>query len=143
MAYYSLGLNALNISTAAYYQIQPTRDLSILQGGFTCVPTETARTSVAIYPQLAQLNFPAAEYASGSVTIVTDLPAISGNLTVSPAINSPVTLTLYGGGGNPIGTATLEAGQTSLNFKFDVGVSSGMSEEEARGALEASLSQQQ
>jgi hypothetical protein len=143
MAYYSLSLNALHITTAAYYQIQPSRDLSILQGGFTCVPTETARTSVAIYPQLAQLNFPPAEYVSGSVTIVTDLPAIGGNLTVSPPVGVPVTLTLYGSGGNSIGSATLEAGQTSLNFDFNVGASSGMSEDEARGAVEGSVAQRQ
>jgi len=141
MPYYSLGLNAVDVNSAAFYQLQPVRGLSIMQGGFTCTPRETQRTSVAIYPQLVQLNFPASEYVSGSVTFDTALPAIAGNLTVSPAINSAVTLTLYGGGGNPIGTATLEAGQTSLDFSFDVGLGSGMSEDEARGAVENSIAQ--
>lgn len=138
-SYYTIGLSVISASSAAYYQIDPSVDLSILQGGFVCSPSELGTSSVAIYPQVAQLQFPAARYISGSVTIVTDAPVISGNFIVSPAINSNATLTLYGAGNQQLGTATLSAGQTSLSFSWKVSADKAMSEVEAKNAIAAAM----
>ena len=140
--YYAISINATGVNASAYYQLDPTPNLSILQGGFTCVPVSTDRTSVSIYPQVAQLQFPANEYISGSVTIVTDAPSIDGNFQVSPAVNVPVTLTLWGNGSQNLGEATLEPGQTSLDFKWSVGAGQGMSLQEARDAVSAAMNKQ-
>jgi hypothetical protein len=140
--YYSIAINASNVNHSAFYQLDPSSDLSIMQGGFTCYPSATAQTTVAIYPQLAQLSFPAANFINGSVTILTSAMMISGNFLVSPAINSDITLTLYGAGGNNIGTVTLPAGQTSVRFDWNVVSGQGMSQEEARNAISEAMKPQ-
>lgn len=142
-AYYTISISTANVNIAAFYQLDPSGDLTIMQGGFTCYPSQSARTSVSIYPQLAQLSFPAADYISGSVTINTSITIISGNFVVSPALNSPVVLTLYGAGGNQIGTATLEAGQTQLQFSWPVTSTQSMTEDEAKNAIAESMKPQQ
>lgn len=140
--YYSIAINASNVNNSAFYQLDPSADLSIMQGGFTCYPSATAQTSVAIYPQLAQLSFPAANVISGTVTILTSAAMISGNFLVSPAINSDITLTLYGSGGNIINTLTLPAGQTSVRFDWNVSSAQGMSQDEARNAISEAMKPQ-
>jgi hypothetical protein len=54
----------------------------------------------------------------------------------------PVTLTLYGNGGQQLGQATLEAGQTSMNFKWSVKPGQGMSQQEARDAVASAMNKQ-
>ncbi len=141
-AHYALTVNATNVSSSAFYQLDPTSNLSILQGGFSCYATELSATSVAIYPQLAQLWFPAASVISGGVTILTSAPKVTGTFQVSPAINSPVAVTLYGTGGKVLGSVTLVPGQTSVPFDWTVSLQEGMSQDEARTALSETVKQQ-
>ena len=141
-SYYTLGLTISNVNTAAFYALNPAPELSILQGGFACYPTQNQYTSVAIYPQIAQLALAPASYIGGSVTIQTTAATIAGSFTVSPAINSDATLTLYGAGGQVIGTTVLQAGQSSVNFNWNVGSAQALSLEEAKNLGEQMLKEQ-
>ena len=141
-AYYTIGLTILNADSAAFYAIDPIPGLNILQGGFSCYPSGQGNMSVAIYPQVAQLNMPAADYIGGSVTIQTSAPSIDGSFTVSPPINVDAKLTLYGAGGQELGTVILAGGQPSVAFEWKVSPGSGMSQAEAKQAVEASLKKQ-
>ena len=131
-AYYTIGVAADRVESSAFYALDPVDGLNIMQGGFSCYPSQPSFTSVSIYPQVAQMTLPASEYISGSVTIQTISPAIAGKFTASPAVNSAITLTLYGAGGKVLGTATLEAGQTTVSFDWSVGAGQGMSASEAQ-----------
>ncbi|HUR81000.1 MAG TPA: hypothetical protein VM733_09550 [Thermoanaerobaculia bacterium] len=139
--YYSLTLNAANTDQNAYYSLQPAPGLQFLQGGFTFGPKVAAASSVTIYPQVAQLQIPASNNIAGGVTIVTGNNAIAGALNVSPAQNVPVTVTLYGAGGVVIGTATLQPGETHLNFGWDVSAAQAIPASQAREQLDAAVAQ--
>ncbi len=140
--YYTIGLTVINVTSSAFYAIDPVPGLDIFQGGFTCYPSAQGNTSVAIYPQVAQLNLPAAEYIGGSVSIQTSAPSIDGNFTISPPINVDAMLTLYGAGGQQLGTVILAGGQPSVAFQWKVSPGQGMSADEAKHAVQASLQRQ-
>ena len=135
--YYSLTLNTANTNQAAYYSLQPLPTLEFLQGGFSFAPTELAPTSVTIYPQVAQMQFPAASVIAGGVTIVTSNDYVGGALNVSPAVNVPVTVTLYGVGGQPIGSAVLDPGQSHLDFGWQVNASQSIPASQIREQLDS------
>lgn len=138
--YYSLTLNASNTDQNAYYSLQPAPGLEFLQGGFSFGPKVAAASSVTIYPQVAQLQIPASNNIAGGVTIVTSNDAIAGALNVSPAQNVPVVVTLYGAGG-VIGKATLQPGETHLNFGWSVNAAQAIPASQARQALDAAVAQ--
>jgi hypothetical protein len=137
--YYSLTLNASNTDQNAYYSLQPTPGLEFLQGGFSFGPKVAAASSVTIYPQVAQLQIPASNNIAGGVTIVTSNDMIAGALNVSPAQNVPVTVTLYGAGSTVIGKATLQPGETHLDFGWSVSASQAIPASQAREQLDAAV----
>ena len=141
-SYYTIGLAVSNVNSAAFYAINPAPGLSILQGGFACYPTQNQYTSVAVYPEIAQLQLSPASYIGGSVTLQTTASTIAGSFTISPAINTDATLTLYGAGGQVLGTAVLKAGQSSVNFNWNVGSSQALSLDEAKNLGEQFLKEQ-
>ena len=140
--YYTIGLTVVEVTSSAFYSIDPVPGLNIFQGGFTSYPSAQGNTSVAIYPQVAQLNMPAAEYIGGSVSIQTSAPSIDGKLTISPPINCDAMLTLYGAGGQTLGTVILAGGEQSVAFQWKVSPGQGMTADEAKSALETSLQRQ-
>lgn len=142
MSYYTIGLTVIDVTSSAFYSIDPIPGLDIFQGGFTCYPSAQANTSVAIYPQVAQLNMPAASYIGGSISIQTSAPSIDGNFTVSPPINCDAKLTLYGAGGQELGTVILAGGEQSVAFQWKVSPGTGMTADEAKHAVQASLKKQ-
>lgn len=133
--YYALTLNAANTNQNAYYSLQPAPGLEFLQGGFSFAPTQAAATSVTIYPQVAQLQIPASSVIGGGVTIVTSNDTIAGALNVSPAQQVPVVVTLYGAGGQQIGSASLEPGKTHLDFAWSVNAEQAIPASQARAVL--------
>jgi hypothetical protein len=140
--YYTIGLAVVDVNSSAFYAIDPVPGLDIFQGGFTCYPSQQGNTSVAIYPQVVQLNMPAASYIGGSVSIQTSAPSIDGNFTISPPINVDAKLTLYGAGGQELGTVILAGGEPSVAFEWKVSPGQGMTADEAKHAVQASLEKQ-
>ncbi|HEX6639773.1 MAG TPA: hypothetical protein VF215_01605, partial [Thermoanaerobaculia bacterium] len=69
------------------------------------------------------------------ITVVTPNQEVAGTIGVSPAINVDAVLTIYGAG-QQLGSVTLQAGQTSTPFHFDLPSGSGLSQEAAKEALE-------
>lgn len=138
-SYYTIGLTVVGAGTSAFYAINPVDGLDFFQGGFNCYPNGAGSVSVAIYPQVAQLQMPAAEYIGGSVSLQTLAPSIDGMFTISPPIDVDARLTLYGAGGQTIGTVILAGGEPSVSFQWKVSPGEGMSAEEAKSAVEGSL----
>ncbi|MBV8519453.1 MAG: hypothetical protein JO197_18825 [Acidobacteria bacterium] len=141
--YFSLTMAAARTGHNAYCTISPAPELQISQGGFTFQPTGANTTTVVIYPQVAQLQMPPCEAISGSLLIVTHSPVVAGQLLVSPPLEVSVTLTLYGNGGVQIGQSTLDAGQSTLNFKWDVSSATPIPESDAHDAIARYLPKQQ
>ncbi|MGN6185749.1 MAG: hypothetical protein ACTHQM_19100 [Thermoanaerobaculia bacterium] len=133
--YYQLSLNAQDTSQGHYVSIQPDPNISLMQGGFSFAVTVAQAASVTIYPQVAQLQIPPSSAIGGSVTIVTELTNIAGGLNVSPAAETPFTITCWGAGGKELGSKTVEVGQTSVYFDFAVQPGDGMTKAEASAAI--------
>ena len=132
--YYTLSLQVNGASTPAYYSITPTSNLTMLQGAASIAPSAAQSTMVALYPQTLNVQSPAGRMTA-SATIVTSESSISGRLLISPAVNVPVTLTLYGAGGQ-LGQQTYDPGSTGGVFDFPVSGGGFANAEEARAAIE-------
>ena len=134
--YYALTIVANGVSSAAYYSVTPTSNLSILQGGVTVGPTGSGAVMVNIYPQTLQIGAPAGS-VSGAVTIVTSASEIAGRVMVSPPVNVSVVVTLYGAGGQQLGQAIVDPGTGSRTFSWPVDANQGLSQDEAARLLES------
>ncbi|HEX7810030.1 MAG TPA: hypothetical protein VF608_14945 [Thermoanaerobaculia bacterium] len=137
--YYSLTISASGTTQSHYCSIQPDPSITFLQGGFSFAVTEAKPTSVTIYPQVAQLQIPPSSIVAGGVTVATKLTTIAGGLIVSPAAEVPFTLTLYGIGGEEIGSKTLEPGATQMYFGWDVSPANGGSLDDALNVIKAAV----
>lgn len=124
------------IDHGTFCSLTPEPPLEILQGGWTIYPTSPSMTSVTIYPQTVQMQWPPSANIAGGVTIVTSAPRIAGTLMVSPPVGTPVVVTLYGIGGQPIGDAAIEPGQTEIQFGWIVDSAQSIPEGELAGVLE-------
>lgn len=120
--YYALTMAANDTASSAFYSIVPTEGGQFFQGSFTIVPSQATTFTVAIYPTMVQATFPASSSINGGITIATSSAdtVIAGNVVVSPAVTVPVTFTLYGIGGQPIGSYTLPAGQSEGHYRFEI-----------------------
>ena len=128
--YYPMQLTtAGTFSGSAYFYVSVIGSSATFEGAaVTIYPSNAQATWFSFSTQSLQFQSPAARLGAGT-TVVTSDSNVPGTLGVSPAINVATTLTLYGAGGQPLGSVTLPAGQTSIPFRFNVG--SGMSAEEA------------
>ena len=128
--YYPMQLTtAGNFSNSAYFYVTMVGTPGTFEGAaVTIYPSNASTTWFSVSAQSLQFQSPAGRVGAGT-TVVTDDPLVTGTLGVSPAITVATTLTLYGAGGQPIGSVTLQAGQTSIPFKFNAG--GGMSSDDA------------
>ena len=120
-SYYALTVNAIGASTAAFYSLTPTSELTISQGGVTLYPSAPSQQmiTVSVYPQTLQINAAAGTLTAG-VTIITSAGQIDGRLVVSPPVDVPVAVTLYGNGGTQLGQAIAQPGSGGTVFAFPV-----------------------
>ncbi len=123
-------------SSAAYYSLTPTSNLTISQGGVTLAPSAPSQQmiTVAVYPQTLQMSA-AAGLVSGGVTIVTSASEVAGILGVQPPVNVAVAVTLYGSGGQQLGQYIADAGTGGGVFHFPVSAGDGSSADEASDTL--------
>ena len=132
--YYALSLVANGVSTGAYYSVTPTSNLEFSQGGASIAPSQLTVTMVSIYPETMQIQAPAGSL-SASVTIQTSASEIAGRLMVSPPVNVAVFVTLYGTGGQQIGQAILDPGDSEKAFDFPVSAGNAISKSDLSGVL--------
>jgi hypothetical protein len=128
--YYGLTINARGTSTTAYYNLVLNAPSEIWEGGATIVPTQIGSTLVSLQGPFT-MNVPPAGSISAGLTVLTSANGIAGHFTVSPALNVPVVLALYGVGGKQLDTFTLEPGQANGVFSWDVNPEDAMTEADA------------
>lgn len=134
MNYYSIQVTTQgNASSTAFYYVNILSPGALEGAAVTMYPTAAQATWFGYQQNALQFQAPAGRSSAGA-TVVTDSPRVGGTLGVSPAINVATVLNLYGAA-NLIGSVTLQAGQTSVPFDFQV------SSEDAiqKGDVEASL----
>jgi hypothetical protein len=123
---YGLTLVASGSSSTAYYYAQFTSGNIAHGGSVTIYPTASASTFVSITTSLA-INAPAGSL-TGSIVLEDDNGVIAGEIGVSPPVSVPVTATLYGTG-QPIGSVTINPGQTQAAFRWNVQGQAGLEDE--------------
>ena len=134
MNYYSMQVSTQGTaSSTAFYYVNVLSPGALAGSAVTIYPTVAQATWFSYQQNSLQFQSPAGR-ASAGATVVTDSPRVGGTLGVSPAINVATVLSLYGAGGL-IGSVTLQAGQTSVPFDFQVSGSDSIAE----GDVEESL----
>jgi hypothetical protein len=118
-SYYALIVKQDAASMAAYYSLKPKSNLEFSQGGVTMKPTALAPTTVNILPSRVEIQAPPGSL-NASVIVITSEDLIEGDLVVSPPVNVPVAVTLYGAGGKQLGQEILDPGAESLKFSWPV-----------------------
>lgn len=119
-SYYSVQIQTGGATGNAYYWVSLTSAGSYDGGAVTLYPTAAQATYFNFRDTSLQWQAPAASKLSAGTTVVTSASSVAGTLGVSPAQSVAVSLTLYGAGGQPIGTVTLDPGQTQTTFNFPV-----------------------
>ena len=115
---YTLTFSARDTDRASYYCIDFGAEVTVRQGAYDFMPSAVAKTMFAVWPNEVQAQFPPSSVISGSIVLTTTTNEVSGEVIVSPALNVPVTLTLWGV--QRIGEFTLPAGETAAQFRFAV-----------------------
>ena len=131
---YALTITANHASTAAYYALTPTSNLSIEQGSVTLSPKSASATMVTIEPQMLQIQAPAGS-VHGGITIGTAAERIDGQVTVSPPVDTEVKVTLYGAGGQQIGEFVVAPGDGGGFFEFSVSAAQAIPADEVEKVL--------
>ena len=130
-SFYAFTINAKATNRTAYYGVLFNGGIQIFQGSFTFTPTATTNTMVGTDASNINLNLPACASISGGVTLETTNSTVGGTIFISPALSVPVTFTLYAG--SPIGSVTVNPGQTQVPFNIPAG--QGLDEAAAQAAL--------
>jgi hypothetical protein len=100
-------------------------------GAGQCLPTQTAYTYMSFQGGIG-FQVPAGDaYCGGTVSATS---SVAGSILVSPPVNVPTTVTLWGRGG-VIGTYSLPAGQESGQFNFAVTSAEGIPPEEVADTI--------
>jgi len=131
---YGITMVANGTSSAAYYSTSLATGGVFIQGGATIYPTTLGATLVTLVTSELSIESPAASMMSGGATLTTEKDVVAGRMYVSPPINADTVLTLFGT--SQIGSVTLNAGETVINFSFDVSGKPGISEPTAKEFLD-------
>ena len=118
--YYGMRVNTSGAAAQAYLYVTLVSDGDFDGAAVTIHPSGTHTTWFSYQDKSVQLQLPPTSLVSAGITVVTSGNNIAGTLGISPPIVTDVVLALYGSGSSPIGSITLEAGQTSVPFDFSV-----------------------
>jgi hypothetical protein len=126
-SYYGFSLSSSGTANAtSYYYVSATDGTTTYDSAtVTLYPSGTQTTYFSFRANSLQWQAPAAR-VSAAINATTSASSIRGVLGASPAVNVNLTLTLYGGSG-PIGSVTLNAGQSEVPFNFSVSASDALS----------------
>ena len=129
--YYNFTITGSGMSTSAYLAVNFTAG-EMQNGAAVFYPTSTASTYVS-FSNSFQGQIPPGRFSIGLVVLAGG--NIAGTLSISPAVNVPITGTLTAFG-KTLGSVTLQAGQTSVPFNFQ---GQGATKEDAAKALSAAV----
>ena len=138
MSLYALNAAVSGASSSAYYSVSLTQG-SLVDGVGQCMPTQTAFTYMSFQGSITFQVPPGDTSCGGTVNATT---AVAGNVIVSPPINVPLQITLWGRG-TTLGSYTLPAGQSSGQFNFNVSSADAIPENEIGDALQQIAKPQQ
>lgn len=128
--YYSITISATGYGSPTYFSLTPTSALQISQGGITIDPTSVSESMVNIYPQTLQIQS-APGSVKGGVTVVTSDTHIAGTVQVSPPVEVPVTVQVWGT--KLLGSYTLDPNHQTGVFDFPVSPADAIPAAEATG----------
>jgi hypothetical protein len=135
--YYGMRVNTTGPAAQAYLYVTLLTNGDFDGAAVTVIPSGIHTTWFSYQDKSVQMQLPPTSSVSAGITVVTGSQNIAGTLGISPPIVSDVVLNLYGAGSSPIGSITLEAGQTSIPFDFSVQPEQGLgSEAKASSFLE-------
>jgi hypothetical protein len=126
-------------SSTAFYYVNVLSPAALAGAAVTLYPSSAQATWFSYQETSLQFQAPAGR-ASAGATVVTDADRVAGTLGVSPAISVATVLNLYGAGGL-IGSVTLQAGQSSIPFDFQVSSSQSIPQAEAANSLKEAAPQ--
>ncbi len=129
--YYGVQVQTGGATSTAYYWVTLTSAGSFDGAAVTIYPTSVGATYFNYRDVSVQWQSAPASRLSAGTTVVTSANNIAGTIGVSPAQSVALTLTVYGAGGQPIGSFTLQPGQEQGSFNFDVNQSQMMQKDEA------------
>jgi hypothetical protein len=132
-SYYSISLVANNVTTLSFFQLSLNSGVIVNGGAAFMNPTDAQSTYANFYG--TAMN--AQGSAAGTVTLgaaIQSSDPVTGNVLVSPPTNVDIVVTLFGYG-KTLGTYTLQAGQSTGDFSFQVNPADAIPE----GDVEASL----
>jgi hypothetical protein len=133
--YYSLQVTTQgSASSTAFYYVNVLSPAALAGSAVTLYPSAPQATWFSYQSTSLQFQAPSGR-ASAGATVITDASRVAGTLGVSPGISVATVLNLYGAGGL-IGSVTLQAGQTSIPFDFEVSSEASVGEGNAATALE-------
>jgi hypothetical protein len=115
---YTFSISARDTDRSLYYAICFGHEVTVEQGTSDFMPTALDRTMFMVWPDEIQARFPPSATISGTAVIVTRAEYVSGEVIISPALQVPVTFTLWGR--EKIGELTLLPGEMRKRFSFPV-----------------------
>jgi hypothetical protein len=130
MSLYAINAGINDASTGCYCSVNLTSG-TLVDGVGQCMPTQLAYTYMSFQ---GSINFqvPAGDTSCGGTVNATT--TVAGSIVVSPPVNVPTTITLWGRS-NILGTYNLPAGQTQGQFSFNVSAADAIPPQEIAGTF--------
>ena len=130
MSLYALNAGITGASSGCYCSVSLTSG-AVVNGVGQCMPTQLAYTYMSFQGSIT-FQVPAGNTACGGTVNATS--TVAGTVVVSPPVNVPVQITLWGHG-TILGTYNLPPGQSSGQFSFNVSSSDAIPQEEVADAV--------
>ncbi len=131
MSLFAINAGATGASTGYYCSLTLTSG-TLVDGVGQCMPTQASYTYMSFQGAITFQVAPGDAACGGTVSSTSDI--VAGSILVSPPINVPMTVTLWGRG-SVIGTYSLPAGQESGVFSFKTSSSDAIPQEEIQAAV--------
>jgi hypothetical protein len=135
MSLFAINAGANGASTGYYCSVTLTSG-TLVDGVGQSLPTQASYTYMSFQGAIAFQVAPGDAACGGTVSTTTDV--VAGSVLVSPPINVPMTITLWGRG-SVIGTYSLPAGQESGQFSFNAPSNQSIPPEEVKGTIEKTI----
>lgn len=126
MSLYALNAAINGASTGCYCSVTLTSG-ALVDGVGQCMPSQLAYTYMSFQGAIT-FQVPAGDTSCGG-TVSATTPTIAGTVLVSPPVNVPTVITLWGVG-KEIGSYSLPAGQTSGQFSFNASSSDAIPQDQ-------------
>jgi hypothetical protein len=131
MSLYALNAAIEGATTGCYCSVTLTSG-ALVDGVGECMPTQLAFTYMSFQGAIT-FQVPAGDTSCGG-TVSATTPTIAGSVIVSPPVNVPTVITVWGVG-KVLGSYSLPAGQSNGQFSFNVNGSDAIPEDQVGEAM--------